>query len=165
MNPLATEPIATHRPTHGFGISRRDLLAVGGPVFLGGLIYLLFRPSTVVFFRWLEPLQLGGLFGVARTVAEPINPLIPGFMVYSLPALLWTFSFTYAVGRLWAGDSWCIRAIMLALVLAVSVLFEIGQALGWVSGIFDMNDLLATLAGFLLSIVLNHWRDRHDVRT
>ena len=165
MNPLAIEPPANQGSLHGLGISRGDLLAILGPVCLGGLIYLLFRPSTVVFFRWLEPLQLGGLIHMARAAAEPVSPLVPGFMVYSLPALLWTFSFAYAVGRLWAGDSRWIRAIMLALVLAASASFEIAQAMGWLSGVFDTDDLLATLAGFVLSVFFNEWRERDGLRT
>lgn len=65
------------------------------PVLLGGLVYLLYRPKNIILFEVLNKLGGSTTVDMVRNKAEHVH--LPDFVVYSLPAGLWTASYLMAM--------------------------------------------------------------------
>ena len=60
------------------------------PVLFGGLIYLLYRPKIIFLFEILNKMGVSTTIDIVRNKVEQMH--VPEFVVYSLPAGLWTAS-------------------------------------------------------------------------
>lgn len=124
---------------------------------LGGLIYLLWRPKSLVMFSWVAALQLDGVVNDTRIWASEYVGMLPAWMCFSLPQALWLMSGCLALQLIWwktpcSGGK---RFWMFAL-LALAVAGEVGQALYLVEGVFDYLDLTFILLAFLLSRLFDY---------
>jgi hypothetical protein len=95
------------------------------------------------------------LVKILRTIFIPYSKYINGFTLYSLPTMLWTFSFAYMVSVMWTKkDEEKVKIFFLILVFLVSILSEIGQAFNIVPGVFDFSDVVANIFGFGFAFLL-----------
>lgn len=122
------------------------------PVLLGGLIYLLYRPKNIILFEVLDKLGGSTTVDIVRSKVEHIH--LPDFVVYSLPAGLWTASFLMAMYL-------CIRQqnkrikLSLALPLPVSaVVLEFMQQFGLCPGTFDIYDVVCYVIPIVIFVKL-----------
>lgn len=136
-----------------------DSLIVLLPLIFGGAIYICFRPLNLLMFDWALDFGLQDTIAVFRKLTEPYRNLFSGFILFSLPTMFWTFSFTYAVSAIWrteddkkAGNFW------LCMVLLLSIFGELAQSINLIQGTFDWLDLLANATGFLLAVYSNIFR-------
>lgn len=118
------------------------------PVLFGGLIYLLYRPKNIILFEVLDKLSDSTAVDIVRSQVEHVH--LPDFMVYSLPAGLWTASYLMAMYLCTKQLNKKMR-LSLALPLPISaVVLEFMQQFGLCPGIFDICDLLC----YIIPIVI-----------
>ena len=117
----------------------------------GGLIYLAFRPKSLLLFQLVDTLCLIEWIDRLRNVYSTIN--IPIFVVYSLTAGLWTASYLlimfYTTRRYHRKTR-----LKLSLPLPVSaVVLEIAQYFSLCPGTFDFIDLVCYLVPIIIFII------------
>ena len=117
-----------------------SLIAVGMLLlFMGGMIYVLYRPQTLLLFHVAGGLGMTELIGQWRQMATAWHPA--AFTIYCLPAGLWALSYVLIVGTL----AQCLPAIRrwvaVAFIPLLGIASEVLQALGIVPGTFDWTDL------------------------
>ena len=125
-----------------------------GTLLLGGLIYILFRSSSLLMFDWCNKIGLSNSINSLRDYTNPIVKEIPHWFLYSLPDGLWIFSYISLILYIWQNSvsfkniSW----ILIIPILAIGS--EIGQLLGLVSGTFDFADLVFYILGMTLPFII-----------
>ena len=105
----------------------------------GGLLYVLFRPHTLLLFRVADGLGLTPAIDHLRQCAAAVRP--PGFVVYSLPAGLWATSYVLITAVTAQTLTAKARTAAMALVPAAGAVSELMQAAGLLPGTFDWADL------------------------
>ena len=78
-------------------------------VFAGGMIYILFRPTEVIFFHYFSTIGIENWLAAVREKSLASYSFLPGWMVYSLPNGLWAFAYTFIVLRIWKGNTSIIK--------------------------------------------------------
>ena len=117
----------------------------------GGLIYIAYRPKTLMLFQLADDLFLSKIVDNLREVALAIH--LPDFMVYSLPAGLWTASYLLIMFYL---TRKCYRPtrMKLSLPLPISaVVLEVAQCFSLCPGTFDILDLVCYLVPITIFII------------
>lgn len=130
------------------------LTNVFAPTLLGGLIYLSWRSTTLVIFRWLEFLGFSGAVQAVRAVATPWKEFIPGWVLFSLPDALWSYAFTCGLCFVWASHKCWHRFLWIFTPLILSVSIECLQASGFLVGTFDWIDFCLSSAACILALIL-----------
>jgi hypothetical protein len=123
-----------------------------GSLLLGSAIYILFRSESLLMFRWANLLGLFPLIHSLRLYSLEVKPVIPAWVVYSLPFALWTVSYMLFIQAIWFGHKSIYRVIWFWAVPVISLASELGQYRRFVPGTFDIFDLL-TIA-FAVALVL-----------
>ena len=67
----------------------------------GGLIYMLFRSTTLKMFSWYEIIGLGGITNFLRANTFQYSNQIPEWVLFSLPDGLWIFSYVSLMFAIW----------------------------------------------------------------
>lgn len=125
----------------------RVMLAALLAVVLGGIIYLLFRPVEPVFFQWASHPIIDQWLKAARKVSLVHEPVIPSWIIYSLPNALWAFAYALIIARIWANSTSSLKYIWLASIPLLVVGYELMQLAGWIPGTFCLEDVGFGLAG------------------
>jgi len=118
-------------------------------ILVGGLIYLAFRPKTLVIFGWIEGLGLVDEVNILRDYFAPFLAFFPSWVILSLPHALWTFSLTLFLALpFWGNVPWEVsKKVWLLIPLLISIGMEILQLIG-LKGKFDLADLIAIVIGY-----------------
>lgn len=116
---------------------------------LGGLIYLAFRPTTILMFHVADGMGLMPLVMAWRSLMAAWQP--EEFWVYSLPGGLWASAYILLVYGLLARHSTLLRLTVASSIPLVGVISELLQGAHCLPGVFDWTDLLcyATPLGLL----------------
>ncbi len=111
------------------------------PMFLGGVIYLLFRGLDIIDpeHRFLPLLQTKG----------------PNWLLYNLPDGLWLYALIYALSIIWQHSPPKILVGWLLFVIALSYMSEMLQALDVIPGTFDWADLVFYTGAVLIFFFVN----------
>jgi hypothetical protein len=123
-------------------VTRKIILHVLLPLCCGLLIYLLFRTNT-----WLT-----NLFHINEPLLNPGNSFFTRILVYNVPDFCWAYSFTSAL-LLWNRQGKHYKKLPL-LIFFVLILSEGLQLLFNKRFHFDLFDLVAIIAAFILSYLL-----------
>ena len=127
---------------------RHFLLYVVVPTTAGALVYVFFRSTGLLAFRWLSAI---GLYDVAMECRHSVlNIHLPDWLVFSVPDGLWVFALTSWIIQVWHGRPPC-PWLLAGLVLAVGS--ELGQAASIVPGTYQHEDIFCYVAGFLLALL------------
>ena len=127
------------------------ILHVITPLMIGGLVYIAWRTPGLQFFAWIKELHMHELIYVIRDSASSWRSVLPGWVLYSLPDGLWSYSFTATIQLLWTdldhreGRYW--RTLPIVIIPG----YEALQYLGVVSGTFDWVDLLFSVFACILA--------------
>lgn len=123
-----------------FVIYKKDWIVALLLIFTGGMIYVLYRPESLLLFRVTDSLGITPLIDILRSNSSRV--MLPSIMINSLPAGLWTASYLIMMYITTKFHTRRIR-LMLALPLPVSaIVLEFMQLLGWCPGTFDIYDLI-----------------------
>ena len=130
---------------------RRSTVTLGASIasmFVGGMVYVLWRPDSLTMFSWFSTLGLDRPVGAMRAWAAAAPWAPPDWVCLSAPQALWLLSGCLAVHSIW-GDARCPqeRFWMAALTL-LAVGAELGQAAQVVEGSFDPLDLALLALAF-----------------
>lgn len=117
-------------------------------LFMGGMLYVLYRPQTLLLFHVAEGLGLTDAISQWRLQAastwQPAE-----FIVYCLPAGLWATSYVLIVGMLAQGLPAKRRWTAVAFIPTLGAASELMQAMGIIPGTFDWTDLALYVLPFL----------------
>lgn len=119
------------------------------PVFVGGIIYITWRSSSLLMFHWFEAMNLIDIINIMRSNAFSV----PKWFIYSLPSGLWIYSFTFILTYVWYDSKSNLKYFWIALAPIVAIGSEIGQLFGIVPGTYDFTDILLYVAFIILSFV------------
>lgn len=122
------------------------------PIFVGGAVYTLFGSPTLWVFDWYAQLGLTDFVITVRGIFTDLRPLLPGWVLYSLPDGLWVYAYTSLMANIWkvsAKSNVKVAWVLSGVVLAFGT--EFGQSLGLISGTFDVWDIYFYVTGFLLA--------------
>ncbi len=131
---------------------RQRLQILAGVILLvaGGLIYTLFRPTTLLGFRLTDAIGLSPLINNWRTALATQQPA--PFIVYCLPNGLWSAAFILIMDRLFAHQPQRQRLCWTAVIPGIGIAAELLQAVGIVPGTFDWLDILCYAVPYLVYV-------------
>lgn len=117
------------------------LLNVFLPTVVGTAVYVGWRSTNLLVFKWLE------IVGLTGFVMRPSWQL-PEWALYSLPDGCWVYATTSWLLLIWGRITvWA----WLAVIMAIGS--EFGQLMGFVPGTYQTLDVIFYSLGFLLSLV------------
>jgi hypothetical protein len=85
----------------------RILISVAAPalpIIFGGCIYLLWRSTSLVMFRWFNAAGLMPGIEPARSLAVCMRSHLPDWFVYSVPDAAWVSCGVLLFAAIWAGS-------------------------------------------------------------
>jgi hypothetical protein len=133
-----------------FVINKKDWLVALLLILTGGMIYVLYRPESLLLFRVTDSLGMTPLIDIVRSNTSKV--MLPSFMINSLPAGLWTASYLMMMYITTKFHTRRIR-LMLALPLPVmAIVLELMQFFGWCPGTFDIYDLICYIVPLFIFI-------------
>lgn len=119
------------------------------PVFLGGMIYIIFRTQTLLMFKWFSFLGLNEIIYFFRSFA---TMKISDWIKFSLPDALWVYAAMLIMMIIWDFKLNKKSFIWIFIAPAFGIIGELTQ-LFFLPGTFDPIDLylciLATLFGLI----------------
>ena len=133
---------------------RRTICAclAAASLLIGSMVYVLFRPTSLLMFHWADSLGLTALIHALRSYSHSAARLLPNWFVYSLPFALWVSSYLFCIRAIWWRSVCRSRYLWFWCVPITSVTAEICQYLRILPGTFDFLDLLTiglgTAVGF-----------------
>lgn len=122
------------------------------PLFLGGLIYLTYRVETLSMFRWFDNIGATKFIYFLRTNEILQNVRLSEWIKFSLPDALWIFSFTYIMLTIWKFKITQSSAFWIFLAPTIGLVSEIGQLFGFISGTFDIVDLILIIVALTIPL-------------
>lgn len=119
----------------------------------GGMIYILFRTSSLKMFSWYQIIGLDELTNELRKFTFQFADKIPEWILFSLPDGLWIFSYVSLMLFIWKNSVSIKNIFWISIIPILAIGSEIGQLFGLVSGTFDFVDLLLYLFGMTLPFI------------
>jgi len=124
------------------------------PIFFGGALYTLFGSVTLWVFDWYAYLGLTDFVIGVRGIFADVRPLLPGWVLYSLPDGLWTYAYTSLMVNIWhTSEKSNIKLFWLLSGVLLAIGTEFGQLFGLLVGTFDVLDIYFYIMGFLLALL------------
>ena len=137
-------------------IKERSLLSFLSTMFFscGGVIYVLYRDTSLRMFSWFEQL---GLSSYIVQIRECVVVSPPDWIVYSLPDGLWMYSFFLAMRAIWLKD-YSRLSLYTTLILPIFiVLTEILQYFNMFPGTYDAIDLICYTLPIFIYLIHFHY--------
>lgn len=119
------------------------------PVFLGGLIYIIWRSTSLLMFSWFDGFGLTSLINALRNISFAV----PGWVIYSLPSGLWIYSFSFILIYIWHDAKSKSKYLWMSLAPIIALGSELGQLIGVIPGTFDLADIALYMVFIGLSIL------------
>lgn len=135
---------------------------------IGGIIYLTWRPESLLMFMWADELSLLHIIDALREFANEYLPTPPTWILNSLPHALWLFCGIVLLESVWKKESMCWFIFWSIGLIAISLLSELGQTSGFIPGAYDLGDmagmLVASVAAYALIIgaKINQRKENHE---
>ena len=120
---------------------------------LGGLIYVLFRSTSLLMFEWFDQMNLSKYIIELRSHTEAYSLILPNWLLYSLPDGLWLFSYLSLLLIIWDNKVSKKNIFWIFLLPIIAIVSELGQFFKIVPGTFDIIDLIFYFAGSFLPIL------------
>ena len=131
---------------------RLCILLCAFAIFLGGIIYILFRPSEVIFFYWFRTVGLDNWFNLARHKSLSLYQYLPEWIVFSFPNGLWAFAYALLITVIWSGSKSLSSYFWMVSIPVLVLGFEILQYAKVIPGTFCIQDITLGLAGLITGI-------------
>ncbi|MDB4730886.1 hypothetical protein OAF13_02430 [Akkermansiaceae bacterium] len=124
-------------------------------IFLGGAIYVLWRPDSLLMFSWFDLLGIGRQIDWMRGAASGVEMGIPEWAIKSLPQALWFFGGNLMIISIWRAELRFGRLIWLLVLWGFAISLELGQAVAIVPGSYDHTDLLLLIIFGAAALILS----------
>ena len=132
---------------------------------VGGMIYLLFRPKTLLFFHALDTIGFADWVDYLRQMFAITN--MPDWVVFSMPDGLWSLAYVLIADRLMSGRATRARIAIVSIIPMMGVTSEFMQAVGLLRGTFDWADVMAyslPLGIYLIIRILRYYKtDKNEI--
>ncbi len=138
------------------GIVKKIILHVIFPLFLGGIIYTVFRNETLILHSWLDQVGLNSMIDQLRVQIGATN--LPEWVLYNLPDGLWAYSMVSAFLILWSGRN--VNKVLFVCSVLFFASYEALQAFNIISGTADVLDLAFCIIFGFLSIII--FKKKHE---
>ena len=123
-------------------------------ILLGGLIYILFRPSKPIFFHWISTAGMDSWLNFVRHGSLSLSKTLPEWVVFSLPNGLWAFAYAILITSIWSkSDSW-LKYFWMGSIPILVLGFETFQYAGILPGTFCLQDIAFGCIGLISGILL-----------
>ncbi len=123
------------------------------PLIVGGLLYLGWRPPTLLIHRLVRVAGFARSLDRLQALAAAL-PRLPSFVVLSLPDALWSYALVAHFGRLWTRDEHRVsRVVWVSVAVTIAIGSELGQLAGIVPGVFDIVDLLCISVACVVAVL------------
>lgn len=120
---------------------------------IGGLIYILFRTSSLLMFSWYKTFWLDGIINQLRKTTIPFAEFIPEWILFSLPDGLWIFSYICLILFIWKNSVSLKNIFWILIIPILAISSELGQLFGFITGTFDLTDLIFYILGMTLPFI------------
>ncbi|MBP1615425.1 MAG: hypothetical protein H6Q13_2873 [Bacteroidetes bacterium] len=117
-------------------------------LFIGGGIYLLFRPKSLLMFKWVDNLGLTSTVDRLRDCVSHIS--LGQISTYSLPDGLWVASYVVLVHAIVPKQHKENLLFWSFILPLIAIFFEILQGIGIIPGVFDIFDLACYLIPLII---------------
>jgi hypothetical protein len=134
--------------------NRLCIILCGAALFSGGIIYILFRPSEVLFLKWLHTTPIYSFIRWIKPEFHLSDLHLPEWIIYSLPNGFWAFAYSVLITVIWYGSHSRQRYFWLATIPVLVYGCELLQFFGIAPGTFCMQDLVLGTIGLLLGNVV-----------
>ena len=124
---------------------KKVILHIALPIFIGSMIYILFREKELLMFNWFNYLKLNFIIDFLRNNFYEYRIYIPKSILFSLPDALWVYSFTMFLSIYFK------NRIILSVIFVGSIITEILQ-LWFVVGTFDIYDVIYMFTLYLIAM-------------
>ena len=124
---------------------KKVILHIALPIFIGSMIYILFREKELLMFNWFNYLKLNFIIDFLRNNFYEYRIYIPKSILFSLPDALWVYSFTMFLSIYFK------NRIILSAIFVGSIITEILQ-LWFVVGTFDIYDVIYMFTLYLIAM-------------
>ena len=128
--------------------------APGLPLVFGGCIYVLWRSTSLLMFRWFDAAGLSPAIEDARLVAACVRSHLPGWFLYSVPDAAWVSCGVLLFAAIWSGSCHPARHFWLLLAPSLALGGEFAQLLRLLPGTFDIADVTTCTLLSAVSVVL-----------
>jgi len=133
---------------------KKVLIHIISPLFIGGLIYLLFRSEDLLMFEWYRKIGLSDFLIYLRSNTITLKQNIPEWVIFSLPNCLWLYSILSFLNIIWKDDNKV--KIVLMILTSLSIIFiEILQAVGLIIGTFCWQDIISIFLLIFIFILIH----------
>ena len=136
--------------------NRVRIITIVMMLMVGGLVYLLFRPRTLLLFHVADAMGLSSVITRCRSAVEGIT--LPDWMIYCLPNALWAGAYVLLADSVLKGRSVRLRLLVTAVIPALGLLSEVMQAFGLLPGTFDGWDVVAYALPYLLYLIYSQYK-------
>jgi hypothetical protein len=131
-------------------------------VMVGGLIYILIRPTQSVFFKWIGISDPDHWLNPVRSMTTILGRLFPDWVVFSLPNGLWAFAYALIITRIWSGSPSWQRYLWMGSIPLIVLGFEILQYPGIIRGTFCMQDIILGASGAVIGILVGYSKTKNN---
>ena len=128
-------------------MKKQILTQVVLPLFVGTLIYILFRPLNQIFWGLLNITPIETLNNFATS-----NINLHNWFIYNLPNGLWLFSFIKTISFLKYSSK---SNLLLTFPILIGLIYEFGQFVNILPGTFDTLDIVTVLMFGVIALVNN----------
>jgi hypothetical protein len=143
-----------HFCSSGVRYNRLSILLCSLALLLGGIIYVLFRASEPVFFKWIPGLASDRWFNFVRHISLSFSQFLPDWIVFSLPNGLWAFAYALLITSIWAGSHSLLRTFWMASIPLLVIGYEFLQYVGIIPGTFCIQDVALGMTGIITGIIV-----------
>ena len=118
---------------------------------LGGSIYLLFRPKTLLMFKWIDTLGLSEYVDRLRDMVSDIT--LNHITLYSLPDGLWLASYIIVVNSIVSKNNKHNLLFWSLLLPFIAIVSEFLQIPGIIPGVYDVFDLICYIIPLIIYLI------------
>jgi len=123
---------------------------------LSTLIYILFRPTSLLLFHWINYFGFMDKIFIFRSYFSPVKDIIPFYLIYSIPFGLWVISYMTFIKIIWCESKSYSYDIFFWSVPIISFISEMFQYFGVISGTFDLTDLVILGITIILGFIIKN---------
>lgn len=119
---------------------------------IGGLIYIRYRSENLLMFTWFHDLDLSNYINEIRAY-KSYNGLT-SWMVFSMPAGLWLFSYLHIIDSIWGKETRLVYSYFILILPIAALTSELLQYFSVLPGTFDYLDMLSYVLAIILFKIL-----------
>lgn len=121
-------------------------------LFVGGLIYVVFRSDSLLMFKWFCEIGLDNVVMKLREGHGQMN--IWEWVRYNMPSGLWLFSYMFIIDSIWDKGNNATYRFFITILPAVAIVSEVMQFFHVLLGTFDVLDMISYFLAIFLFLTI-----------